>query len=60
MELLPGATTNLEQLTARLRQKLQERGFPAGVWMEVKSVPSVAPDPRTGKLRRMRCDSANG
>ncbi|MCY2996290.1 MAG: hypothetical protein NTY19_51850 [Planctomycetota bacterium] len=59
IELLPGATTNLEQLTARLRHKLQERGFPESVRMQVQLVPSVAPDPRTGKLRRMLSDLTN-
>ncbi len=60
MELLPGATTNLAQLTVHSQQKLLERGFPEKVRMQLQIVPSVAPDPRTGKLRRMLSDSADG
>lgn len=53
MELLPSVSTDLEQLSARLWQKLNGLGFPPCVQLQLQIVPSIAPDPRTGKLRRM-------
>ena len=36
-----------------LSQRLQNFGLPRAVAIDVKIVPSLAPDPQTGKFRRM-------
>jgi len=43
----------LENIHRQLAQKLEECGLPGDVQFSVRLVPLLAPDPSTGKFRRM-------
>jgi len=53
LELLPGAVLDQQTAEPIVVQKLEELGLPAQVKTTVRIVPSLSPDPVTGKFRRM-------
>jgi len=53
LELLPGAVLDQQTAEPIVVQKLEELGLPAQVKAAVRIVPSLSPDPVTGKFRRM-------
>ena len=53
LELLPGSSRSSAMAEVILRKRLQDSGLPRAVAIDVKVVPSLAPDPKTGKFRRM-------
>lgn len=53
VQLIPEQRTEATHLAQRLSGTLYERGLPSGVQVEMKIVPAVLPDERTGKVRRI-------
>lgn len=53
LELLPGAELDRRRAWARVREALHLAGFGDVVNLEIEVVPRLAPDPRTGKFRRL-------
>jgi phenylacetate-CoA ligase len=53
LEMLPGAVLNEENTESMVVQKLKELGLPDQVKTAVRIVPSLSPNPVTGKLQRM-------
>ena len=53
LELLPGVTLPAETAERVVVRKLVELGLPEQVKVTVRIVPSLGPDPATGKFRRM-------
>lgn len=53
LELLPGTTLDQQVAESVVTRKLNELGLPSGVLAAIEIVPSLSPDPITGKLKRM-------
>jgi phenylacetate-coenzyme A ligase PaaK-like adenylate-forming protein len=53
VEPLPGAVIDEAQARAQLRRQLEWFGLPDNVVIELEVVPRLAPDPQTGKFRRV-------
>jgi phenylacetate-CoA ligase len=56
LELLPDSTFSCDSGEAMLRKMFQEQGLPTEVTVEVRTVPYLAPDPVSNKMRRMQSD----
>jgi phenylacetate-coenzyme A ligase PaaK-like adenylate-forming protein len=53
LELLPGKERPANEIEAVLYHQLSASGLPQSVDIHVEVVPELAPDPKTGKFRRM-------
>jgi hypothetical protein len=53
LELLPGQSLDREHAWWSMRRQLEMYGFAGVMDVELKVVPKLGPDPKTGKFRRM-------